>query len=87
MANYNTFVAVDCRSRKPFLVTSSARMARDAFGKGIRCEVWNENRRIEVIRYTDLRREKNPFAPYIAQEKEYIAQRQARATARNKMRH
>jgi hypothetical protein len=86
MANYNTFLVVNCKTRRPTLVTSSARKARDAFGKGVRVEVWNENRRVETIRFTDLRTERHPFAPYIQQEMDYIADRQRRAEQKNRRR-
>ena len=84
MANYNTFLVIDCKARKPVLVTSSARKARNEFRKGRRVEVWNDNIILETIRYTDLRKEKDPLLPYLKKEMEYIGQKQKRAEARNK---
>lgn len=72
MANYNTFVVVNCNTRKPILTTSSARKANEELTVGVRVEVWNSNARIEVIHECDKRREKYPLAPYIQQEREYI---------------
>lgn len=84
MANYNTFVVVDCNTRKPILTTSSARKAYKQLETGKRIEVWNGNVKIETIHESDKRREGNPMAPYISLEKEYIKQKQMRAEQRNK---
>lgn len=86
MANYNTFVVVNCNTRKPILTTSSARKANSELTVGVRVEVWNNNTRIEVIHEYDKRREKYPLAPYIQQEREYIRKKQEKAEQRNKMR-
>lgn len=86
MANYNTFVVVNCNTRKPILTTSSARKANAELTVGVRVEVWNNNTRIEVIHEYDKRREKYPLDPYIQQEKEYIRMKQEKAAQRNKMR-
>lgn len=86
MANYNTFVVVNCNTRKPILTTSSARKANAELAVGIRVEVWNNNELVEVIHEYDKRREKYPLAPYIQQEKEYIRRKQEKATERNKKR-
>lgn len=86
MANYNTFVVVNCNTRKPILTTSSARKANSELTVGVRVEVWNDNTRIEVIHEYDKRREKYPLAPYIQQEREYIRMKQERAEQRNKKR-
>lgn len=84
MANYNTFVVVDCNARKSVLTTSSARKASALLRTGVRIEVWNGNRRIETIYEADRKRERgNPMAPYIDAEKEYIRKKQERATLRN----
>lgn len=86
MANYNTFVVVNCNTRKPILTTSSARKANAELAVGIRVEVWNNNAIVEVIHEYDKRREKYPLAPYIKQEREYIRMKQERAEKRNKKR-
>lgn len=86
MANYNTFVVVNCNTRKPILTTSSARKANAELTVGVRVEVWNSNERIEVIHEYDKRREKYPLAPYIQQEREYIRKKQEKAEQRNKNR-
>ena len=43
MANDNTFVVVNCSTRKPVITTSSARKAYKELQTGIRIEVWNNN--------------------------------------------
>lgn len=86
MANYNTFVVVNCNTRKPILITSSARKANAELTVGVRVEVWNNNAIIEVIHEYDKRREKYPLAPYIQREREYIRRKQGKATERNKKR-
>ena len=72
MANYNTFIVIDCNDRKPILTTSSARKAYKHLEVGKRIEVWNNNQIVEKIRFSDTRQEKNPLAPYIELEREYI---------------
>ncbi len=86
MANYNTFVAIDCRSRKPLLVTSSARKANALLRTGVRIEVWNDNSLIERIYQADKRRERSPLSPYIDAEREYIGRKQRKAEKRNRKR-
>ena len=86
MANYNTFVVVDCKRRKPILTTSSARKANAMLQKGVRIEVWNSNKKLETIYEADKRREENPLAPYIKAEREYIGAKQRRAEERNRRR-
>lgn len=78
--NYNTFIVQDCKSGAVLLVTSSARKARDMFGKGKRIEVWNCNKRVERI--TVKTREKNPMQPYVELEKDYIRTKQEKHTKR-----
>lgn len=78
MANYNTFVVIDCKSRKTVVVTSSARKANKEFFKGRKIEVWNDNSLLETIRFTDIRKEAFPMLPYIRKEKEYIRVKQER---------
>jgi len=82
MANYNTFVVVDCKSRKSILTTSSARKSSRLLQKGYRIDVWNNNEKIETVYAKD----RTPMKPYIEAEREYIRQKQARAEARNKRR-
>lgn len=79
MSDYNTFVVYDCAKRKPILVTSSARKAKQALCKGIRVDVWCENKNIATIY------DKNSYLlnEYITLEKQYIARKQERATKRN----
>lgn len=82
MANYNTFSLVDTKARKILLITSSARKCKRAFAKGCKIEVWNANRCIEVIYNRNIA----DFGKYIKTEKEYIAEKQRRAEARNRRR-
>lgn len=82
MANYNTFIVVDCNSRKSILTTSSARKSNKLLNKGIRIEVWNSNEKVCTI--YDSNREL--MKPYVEAEKEYIRQKQSRAEARNNSR-
>ena len=87
MANYNTFVVVDCKSRKSILTTSSARKANSLLETGVRVEVWNGNSKVETIYEADKKREGgNPLFPYIQAEREYIRQKQKRAEERNRLR-
>ena len=86
MANYNTFVVVNCNTRKPIITTSSARKAYRELQTGIRIEVWNNNILIERIYESDKLREGNPMKPYIDMEREYIRRKQAIAEKRNKRR-
>jgi hypothetical protein len=82
MANYNTFCLVETKARKLLLITSSARMCKRAFAKGCRIEVWNANNRTEVIYNRNIA----DFGKYIKAEKEYIANKQRKAEARNRKR-
>ena len=82
MANYNTFIVVDCNSRKSILTTSSARKANAMFVTGHRVDVWNNNEKILTI----YQKTRELIKPFIEAEKEYIRQKQARAEARNKAR-
>ena len=79
MAKYNTFLLVDTKTRKPLLVTSSARKATSELCKGRRIEVWNENERVCKI----YAHKCESMKPYIAAEKDYIRVKQAMATASN----
>ena len=82
MANYNTFSLVDTKSRKILLITSSARKCYKTFVKGCRIEVWNANSLSEVIYNKNIA----DFKKYINAEKQYIANKQRKAEARNKLR-
>ena len=82
MANYNTFIVVDCNSRKSILTTSSARKANFMLATGYRVDVWNNNDKVCSI----YQKTREAMKPYIQAEKEYIRQKQARAEARNKAR-
>ena len=77
MAAYNTFLVVDCRSRRPVLVTSSARKAVRALETGRRVEVWCEN---ELVR-TVYAKTKKELYEYTEAERQYIRAKQERATA------
>lgn len=82
MAGYNAFIVYDCKKRKNILVTSSARKARKELHTGIKIEVWSENKLIETV-YSKTAKVLNE---YIGLEKQYIAEKQARAEQRNKRR-
>lgn len=82
MANYNTFVVVNCSTRKPVITTSSARKAYRELQTGIRIEVWNNNVLIDKIYEKDKQKAK----PYIDMEREYIRKKQEMATLRNQRR-
>ena len=82
MAKYNTFVVIDTKTRKPVLVTSSARKAAKLLMPGVRIEVWSENKLTDTL----YKRVGSALRCYIEQEKEYIAAKQARAEKRNKKR-
>lgn len=82
MADYNTFIVVDCNTRKPILTTSSARKASKLLATGIRIEVWNNNEIVQKIYAQD----RSPLSVYVNAEKEYIRQKQAKAEARNRRR-
>lgn len=86
MANYNTFVVVDCKTRKPFLTTSSARKASKELKTGVRIEVWNNNELVVRIYESDKNKDPSPLSAYIKAEKEYIGRKQAEAEKRNQRR-
>lgn len=79
MAKYNTFVVIGCKRNNTILVTSSARKATAELRKGRRIEVWNENKRIDVI-YANKAESMRRF---IQAEKEYIRHKQERAEFEN----
>jgi REP element-mobilizing transposase RayT len=85
MANYNTFIVVDCKSRKSILTTSSARKAYKLLSTGCRIDIWNNNNKVETV-YERDKKNGNPLRVYIDLEKDYIRKKQARAEARNKLR-
>ena len=82
MANYNTFSVVDCKTRKTILTTSSARKANREMKPGLRIDIWNDNALIDTI----YQRNRDKIRPYIQAEKDYIREKQARATEKNKKR-
>lgn len=82
MAKYNSFLLVDTKTRKPLLVTSSARKVMAGLWKGRRIEVWSENERIITI-YAD---KTDGIKPYIEAEREYIRMKQMHAETRNAFR-
>ncbi len=77
MAMYNTFLVMDCRSRRPLLVTSSARKAVRALETGRRVEVWCENELVRTV-YAKTRQD---MREYTEIERQYIRAKQERATA------
>ena len=77
MATYNTFLVVDCRSRRPLLVTSSARKAVRALETGRRVEVWCDNALVRTV-YAKTKKE---LYEYTEAERQYIRAKQERATA------
>lgn len=79
MANYNTFVLIDCKSRKPVITTSSARKVARQLDTGLRIEVWNNNELVCKV----YKSNENDIKPYIKAEKEYIRKKQEKATLRN----
>ena len=86
MANYNTFVVINCSSRKTVVTTSSARKAYGELKTGVRVEVWNDNKLVARIYESDKKRGSNPMKQYIDMEKEYIRKKQEMATLRNRRR-
>lgn len=80
MANYNTFIVVDCNSRKSILTTSSARKSIELLGSGFRIDVWNNNSKICTV----YEKTKELMKPFVQAEKDYIRKKQERAEARNK---
>ena len=82
MANYNTFVVVDCRSKKSILTTSSARKSSRLLQTGFRIDVWNDNKKVLTVYAKD----RSPMKVYIEAERDYIRKKQAKAEARNKRR-
>ena len=79
MANYNTFLVIYSKSGKVKLVTSSARKAAAELAKGIRIEVWCENKKVESITCRE-----DTISKYVKLEKEYIARKQKLAEQRNR---
>ena len=79
MANYNTFVVYDCKKRKPILITSSARKAKNMLHTGFKVEIWNDNACVETV-YTKQTINLNK---YVSLEREYIAHKQSKAKSKN----
>ena len=79
MACYNTFVVMDCKTRKSILTTSSARKSYSELMTGKRIDVWNNNAKVDSI----YERTKEKMKPYILEEKDYIRRKQAAAQERN----
>ena len=86
MASYNTFLVVDCNTRKPILTTSSARKASKQLRTGVRIEVWSNNELVTKIYEADKGKGTNPLGPYIQAEREYIRKKPAASERRNKAR-
>jgi ribosomal protein S18 acetylase RimI-like enzyme len=86
MANYNTFLVVDCNTRKPIIATSSARKAEKELRKGTRIEVWNNNELVIRIYEADRNKQQYHFMPYLKAERDYIREKQSKAERRNRMR-
>lgn len=84
-SGYNTFVVVNCKTRKVELVTSSARKAESMRKVGYRIDVWNCNALVERI-HAKEKGERLPMKPYIEAEREFIGKRQHRREERNKKR-
>lgn len=80
MADYNTFVVVDCNSRKSILTTSSARKANKLLTTGFRIDIWNNNEKVCTV----YEKSRNLIKPYITLEKNYIREKQAKAERRNR---
>lgn len=86
MADYNTFLVVDTKSRKPILTTSSVRKAARMLATGYRLEVWNNNRLVDLFYAPDKTRPGSPLTKYFAAEKEYVRRKQAERERRNRFR-
>ena len=82
MANYNTFIAQETKGGKTMLVTSSARKVKSLLAPGVRVEVWSNNQKTETI----YKKTVSLLDKYIASEKAYIKEKQAKAEKRNKSR-
>ena len=80
MAQYNTFMVVDCKSKKNLLVTSSARKAFKMLETGKRIDVWNENLKTETVYFS----KKGKMTAYLSAEKDYIRKKQRKAERRNR---
>jgi len=76
------FTLIDTRSRKIALITASARKCRKLFRKGLKIEIWSNDSLIETIYNKNIA----DLSKYITQEKEYISNKQKRATERNRFR-
>ena len=79
MADYNTFILIDCKTRKPMITTSSARKVSKQLDTGFRIEIWNNNELVCKI----YKSNEKDITPYVRAEKEYIRKKQEKATLRN----
>ena len=86
MSSPNTFVVVDCKSRKVIFVTASARKAGAILQKGFRVEVWNNGTKLETLYSHSQEEGRHSISSYIQMEREYIGRKQARAEQRNRRR-
>ena len=80
MANYNTFIVVDSKSRKSILTTSSARKAKRLLEVGKKIEVWNDNSKVDTVYYN----QEIKMKPFVSAEKDYIRKKQRQAELRNR---
>ena len=83
MSKYIIFVVVDCKTRTILLVTSSAKKAQALLTKGVRIEVWSDNKLVEKI-YHSSTTSRHPIGRYLDRERAYIGGKQARAEQRNR---
>jgi len=82
MADYNTFVVVDCKSRKNVLVTSSASKANAMLKTGFRVDVWNQNAKATCI----YARNSHRMNVYLQAERLYHREKQQRRERFNRQR-
>lgn len=81
----NVFVVVDCKKRKPTLVTHSAQKATvtlKSVKSGLRVEVWDNHACVTVAYPKSLYK----LHEYVQLEKQYIGRKQKLAEERNKRR-
>lgn len=81
-AEHITYIVMDCRTRHVMLVTNSARKAQATLEKGKRIEAWSGNVLIDTVYDSSRPR----FKKYVERERVYIAQKQARAEHKNRLR-
>lgn len=83
MADYNTFVLVDCKTRKTVLVTSSASKALKPLKTGLKTEVWNNNQKVKTIYGKNEKQKVKEIRPYLQLEKDYHRKKQEEAERKN----